>query len=143
MKVTKYTFSCLFIFLLLGFSTPQTLGTWTKSNGEQIDAPCPSTYPEDNRLRLPKGCVAQVEGVLLSKAKYIEIQGNLAQLQSKIDTLTKVNAEQKVQIDSLRLDRIVQEVEVKPCKCSKMQTFFAGMSIGTVVTSSACLYFNR
>ena len=140
MKIIKYIFSCLLILLLLGFVNPQTFGIWTKSNGEQIEAPCPSSYPDDNRLRLPRGCVAQVEGVLLSKAKYVELQGELAELQSRIDTLKQINDEQKNQIDNLRLSRVVQEVETKPCNCSRIQTFFAGASIGSVVSASACLY---
>ena len=143
MKLTKYILSCLSLLLLLGFATPQTFGIWTKSNGEQIEAPCPSSFSTDSRLRLPKGCVAQVEGVLLSKTKYVDIQGKLAELQSRIDTLTQINNEQKSQIDSLRLNRIVKEVETKPCSCSKMQTFFAGMSIGSVVSTSACLYMTH
>ena len=143
MKMIKYILSCLSILLLLGFVTPETFGIWTKSNGEQIQAPCPSSFPKDDRLRLPKGCVAQVEGVLLSKAKYVETQGKLAQLQSKIDTLKQINDEQKTQIDSLRLNRVIQEVEPKPCSCDKIQTLFAGMSIGSVVSTSACLYMTH
>lgn len=146
MKLLQIALSTIFVLTLLGAASPDApfgFGSWTKSTGEEIQAPCPGVFPEEDRLRFPRGCVSQVEGVLVSKQSYVSLQGELAELKEKIKTQETLIKEQKAQIDSLRLTRVVQEVEIKPCNCSKLNSFIAGVSIGSAVTSGACLYLNR
>ena len=142
LQVALYT---IFISLLLGAADPAPFGygSWTKSTGEEIQAPCPGIFPQEDRLRFPRGCVSQVEGVLLSKQSYVRLQGELAQLKERIATQEALITEQENQIAGLRIARVAQEVEIKPCNCSKLNSFIAGVSIGSAVTTGACLYLNR
>ena len=79
-------------------------GLWTTGDGEEIEAPCPGTLGE--RARLPRGCGAPEAGVLISRAAYINQEGEFASLRAEVQALES-------QIEAEREARRVAEGELK------------------------------
>ena len=89
-------------FLILT-PAPST-GLWPTGEGEVIAAPCPVTL--DEKARLPRGCEAPEAGVLISRATYINQEGELASLRAEVQALES-------QIEAEREARRVAEGELK------------------------------
>ena len=125
--------------LFLGNSSNEH-GIWVKTSGEEVTAPCPSAFDEEARMRLPRGCEAPSHGVLITTQRYIDTEKQIAGLKEKIEGLERVSALQKQRIANLELQLTLKVVDCPVCSCEKLKTFTFGAAVGSLATTSACLY---
>lgn len=117
-------------------------GEWVKSNGDVIQAPCPSLEKFEKSTRLPAPCEALVPGFWLSveahKELAVELETKNAQveeLQKQIDELKKENA--RLQGDLLIKTAIP---DCPPCVDRSTSSLVAGLLIGGVTIGGTAIW---
>lgn len=138
MRYLKYTLILSMLPLMALGAVKITHGIWVKTNGLEIEAPCPSSYDESGRMRLPRGCQAPVHGVLIKPETYMHLEGNLSALNARNGELNQKLALQESRIQNLELQLSLKVVEPEPCSCGKDFTY--GIGLGSIATASACLF---
>ena len=83
---------------LITVLTPSPMGLWTQSDGEVIEAPCPSAL-SSGRARLPQSCSAPEAGVLLSRERYTQQAAETAALRTEVLELKRQLNEERNSAD--------------------------------------------
>ena len=125
--------------------TPTPMGLWTQSDGEIIEAPCPSAL-SSGRARLPQSCSAPEAGVLLSRERYTEWVAETAALRTEAAELKRQLSEERNKRRLLEADvrgmiaehelalNVVKATCTTTAKCSN----FRPGAIGAIIAASAC-----
>lgn len=121
------------------------MGLWTQSDGEIIEAPCPSAL-SSGRARLPQSCSAPEAGVLLSRERYTEWVAETAALRTEAAELKRQLSEERNKRRLLEADvrgmiaehelalNVVKATCTTTAKCSN----FRPGAIGAIIAASAC-----
>lgn len=125
--------------------TPAPTGLWIQSDGEVIEAPCPSAL-SSGRARLPQSCSAPEAGVLLSRERYTQQVAETAALRTEAAELRRQLNEERNKRRLLEADvrGMIAEHELSlntiratcttTAKCSNLKPG----AIGAIIAASAC-----
>lgn len=131
--------------VLITMLTPAPMGLWTQSDGEVIEAPCPSAL-SSGRARLPQSCSAPEAGVLLSRAAYTEQAAEMAALRTEVLELKRQLNEERNKRRLLEADvrgmiaeheLALNTIRATCTTTAKCSTFKPG-AIGAIIAASAC-----
>jgi hypothetical protein len=125
--------------------TPAPMGLWTQSNGEVIEAPCPSAL-SSGRARLPQSCSAPEAGVLLSRERYTKQVAETAALRTEALELKRQLNEERNKRRLLEADirGMIAEHELAlntiraTCTTTAKCSDFKPGAIGAIIAASAC-----
>lgn len=82
----------MYKLLLLSTVNLATVGLWVNSDGSKHELPCPTEYVSDSgSIKLPKGCMAPVQGFLLSMEDYSKLRGLSRALKADRDSCREVD----------------------------------------------------
>lgn len=116
-------------------------GIWVTPAGDPIEVDCPNLGDyESGRVRLPRGCTAHRQGVLLSVDRYKRLEVDLAESQAMVagqrETIDQLLQQKKdLQAQLLRLS-----VTPTCTECpSTLPATLNGALYGSLVTFGGCL----
>jgi len=119
-------------------------GLWVSPAGEVIEVPCPEPIEfHAERVRMPRGCMADQMGVWLSVERYkeLEIAEAVAQVEVEEQRATIKELEQKVK--DLQRQNLRQSLSETQKDCYEPQTpFFVGALTATVIATGGCALWN-
>lgn len=61
-------------------------GVWVTKSGDEVIEPCPTKF-ENSRMKMPRGCVAQAPGVLLTRDYFMALELDKVRNEEKIKQL--------------------------------------------------------
>jgi len=134
-----------FLSALIALLSP--VGVWIGTDGIEREAPCPE-IAEEAPQRLPRGCEAPRAGVLIAPHVYIEMRGDLAELQAESDQLKRavdqergayqeLMSEYKRALKAHELDLNILQSACTPVECPKLKPAMIGAAISATACASA------
>ena len=120
------------VIIMMSLLTPPSTGMWITAAGEEVEKPCPSAMEMTDKARLPRGCVAHVQGVWMSRATYKVGELARRELEEKLLNARAREAALQDRIFQLEMQVTLNTVEAvcPPCSCSTEIITSTALAVG-------------
>jgi hypothetical protein len=116
-----------------------SVGVWVNTDGTEKTVPCPLTF-DDDRIRIPKGCIAHKPGVWLGVDRYRNLEVELAVLRGRVQAKDVEIKALEARVDSLTSQLLVCTAvpECPACNDHFFKHTITGATIGSVISLGGC-----